>query len=107
LKKPAKTGEYRVLNQYDEVYEITELAEHVLKSGKKLGLRVKIKHVKNPRVEKEEHYFKVEHEKLKRLGFKPTRKISETLDIMLKDLIKYKKRIFDKKSVILPKTKWR
>jgi len=107
MEKPAKKGEYRVLNQYDETFTINELARYVQKCGKRLGLDVKIKSVKNPRVEKESHYYKVDHEKLNRLGFRPTRTITQTIDIMLKDLFKYKKNLKGKKYLIPPKTQWK
>ncbi len=107
IEKPANKGEYRVLNQLDDVYGVSELANYVVKCGKKLGLNIKIKSLKNPRVEKEDHFFKVDHKELRKLGFKPTRKIVDTIDLMLKDLLKYKKRIHGKKNVILPKTNWR
>jgi len=107
VEKPAKKGEYRVFNQFDEVYGVMELAEHVVKCGKKLGLNVKIKSVKNPRVEKEKHFYKLEHNRLRKLGFKPTRKVNNTIDLMLQDLMPYKKRILEKKKNILPKIKWK
>jgi nucleoside-diphosphate-sugar epimerase len=104
--KPAARGEYRVFNQLDEVYSIGELAEIVLTVAKKIGIDPEIKNVENPRTEKAEHYYKVDHENLRKLGFKPTRKIQETVEIMLKDLGKHKDRIQEKKEAILPKTRW-
>ena len=106
IENPAAKGEYRVFNQLDEVYGITELAEKVVKASKNLGIDVKIRNVQNPRMEKEEHYYKVDHEHLRKLGFNPTRTIEETLKIMLRDLSKYKDRILEKSEAILPKTTW-
>jgi len=106
VEKPATKREYRVFNQLDEVYGVSELAEYVTKIGNKLGLDVRVSHIPNPRVEKEVHEYHVIHEKLKQLGFRPTREISETLQIMLKDLIRFKDRILQKKDAISPKTKW-
>jgi UDP-sulfoquinovose synthase len=106
IEKPAFRGEYRVFNQLDELYDVTELAEYVVQAGRKLGLDVKINAVPNPRIEKEEHYYQVEHMHLKNLGFRPTRSIEETLSIILTDLMKYKHRIMEKREVILPRTKW-
>jgi UDP-sulfoquinovose synthase len=106
IENPPARGEYRVFNQLDETYSIIELAEKVVMSAKKLGIDVKIKNVQNPRVEKVEHYYKVDHEHLRKLGFKPTRTIAETLEIMLKDLSKHKDRILEKSEAILPKTAW-
>jgi UDP-sulfoquinovose synthase len=106
VEKPAAKSEYRVFNQLDEVYGITELAEYVINVAKKFHLDVKIQSVTNPRKEKEEHYYKVEHEHLRNLGFRPTRKITETIDIILRDLLKYKDRISEKWEAIIPKTSW-
>jgi UDP-sulfoquinovose synthase len=106
IENPPARGEYRVFNQLDEVYSVAELAEKVVTVAKKLGIDAKIKHVQNPRTEKEEHYYKVDHEHLRKLGFKPTRKIEETVEIMLKDLSKHKDRILEKSEAILPKTRW-
>jgi UDP-sulfoquinovose synthase len=106
IENPAAIGEYRVFNQLDEVYTILELAQYVVRAGKSLGIDVKIQPVPNPRVEKEEHYYNVIHEHLKNLGFRPTRNIMETITIMLKDLIKNKDIILEKRDAILPKTTW-
>jgi UDP-sulfoquinovose synthase len=107
IENPPAKGEYRVFNQLDEVYSIAELAERVVTAARKLRLDVKIKNLTNPRMEKEEHYYKVDHEQLRKLGFKPTRTIEETLDIMLKDLFKYRDRVLERSEAILPKTTWR
>jgi UDP-sulfoquinovose synthase len=106
IETPAARGEYRIFNQLDEVYTIVELAERVVKAARKLGMNVKIQNLQNPRIEKEEHYYEVDHEHLRKLGFKPIRTLGETLDIMLKDLSKYKDRVLEKSQVILPKTTW-
>jgi UDP-sulfoquinovose synthase len=105
-ENPPEKGEYRVFNQLDEVYGIMELAHHVVKVGNKLGLDVKIGEVQNPRVEKEEHYYKVDHELLRTLGFRPIRKIDETIEIILKDLLSHKDRIEHSREVIAPQTTW-
>jgi UDP-sulfoquinovose synthase len=106
IENPAAKGEYRVFNQLDEVYSIIELAERVAKAANKQGIDVKIRNVENPRIEKEEHYYNVDHEHLRKLGFKPTRNIEETLEIMLRDLSKYRDRVLEKSQAILPKTTW-
>ena len=46
IKKPAKNGEYKVRNQFTEVFDINELAELVKVSAKELGIKVKIKKLK-------------------------------------------------------------
>ena len=107
LDNPPKDGEYRVVNQFDEQYSVSDLAERVQALGNKRGLNVEINHIENPRVEKEEHYYKADHEQLKNLGFKATRHIDDEIKIMLDDLIKNKKRIIEKKDAIVQVIKWR
>ena len=70
-------------------------------------MQVKISHLENPRVEKEKHYYKADHTKLKELGFIPTRNIDDELEIMIDDLINYKERISEKKQSIIKDLKWK
>ena len=106
-ENPPDKGEYRVFNQFDETYTINELAETVQKVGNKLGYDVKIQHPENPRVEAEKHYYNPDHEKLYKLGFKPAHPLEEELEIMFKDLEKFKERILAKKERIMPTVYWR
>jgi len=55
----------------------------------------------------ESHYYKADHEKLKELGFKPTRQIDEEIGLMLDDLMIHKERIEEKKKSIVKKIKWK
>jgi UDP-sulfoquinovose synthase len=105
-ENPPKRGEYRVVNQIDEVYSLSGLAEKVRKVGAKRGLPVKINHVENPRIEAEEHHYVVESTYLRKLGFRPTRRLEGELDLMLEDLMPFKDRIIEKSSAIRPRTTW-
>lgn len=106
-ENPPDKGEYRVFNQFDEMYTINELAGKVQKIGSRLGHDVKIDHPENPRVEAEKHYYKPDHEKLYELGFNPVHTLEEELEIMFGDLKKFKERIVAKKDRILPTVYWR
>ncbi|MGI0014148.1 MAG: UDP-sulfoquinovose synthase [Nitrososphaera sp.] len=106
-ENPPEKGEYRVFNQLDRTYKINDLAATVQKVARKQGMDVEIESVENPRVEKEEHVYKVEAEKLRKLGFKETRTLEQEVDIMLTDLSRFKSRILSKKEVIMPKTYWK
>jgi UDP-sulfoquinovose synthase len=106
IENPASIGEYRVFNQLDRVYSIAELAEKIARVAKKLGIDAKIKNIQNPRVEEEGHYYKVDHEHLKKFGFKPSRRIEETLESVLKDLSNCRDRILEKIETILPRATW-
>jgi len=106
LENPPDAGEYRVINQFDEQHSVSELANRVKAIGNKKGLNVEIKSFENPRVEKEEHYYKADHEQLKKLGFKATRHIDDEISVMLDDLIPYKNRINEKRESIVKLFKW-
>jgi UDP-sulfoquinovose synthase len=106
VENPARLGEYRIFNQLDEVYSVIDLAKCVAMVGRNIGIDVKIQAVQNPRIEKEEHYYNVIHRHLKNLGFRPTRMITDTIRIMLEDLLRYKDRIMEKNEAIRPKTTW-
>lgn len=106
LDKPAEENEYRVVNQFDEQYNVAELAQKIQSAGNKKDLNVQIQKFENPRLEKENHYYKADHNILKELGFKPTRLIDDEIDMMLDDLIIYKDRINEKKDSIIKFLKW-
>jgi UDP-sulfoquinovose synthase len=106
LDKPAEENEYRVVNQFDEQYNVAELAKKIQTVGNKKNLNVQIQKFENPRLEKENHYYKADHNILKELGFKPTRLIDDEIDMMLDDLITYKDRINEKKDSIIKFLNW-
>lgn len=94
VENPPDEGEYRVFNQFDEVYSVVDLANKVKKAGQKLGLEVEIENIKNPRIEDEDvKYYNPINKNLFDLGFKPRQYIDEALVDILKNVIKYKERI--------------
>jgi len=106
IDNPPEKGEYRVVNQFDEQYSVSGLAERVKRIGDKKGLDVSIQRIENPRVEKEEHYYKADHDQLKKLGFKATRHIDDEIGVMLDDLSEFDYRIQEKKDSLLRMIKW-
>jgi len=106
-ENPPEEGEYRVFNQFDETYAVNELADHVVKVAGELGLEGRIWTVENPRIEREEHYYNPDREKLLMLGFKPLFNLDTELRLTIPKLIQYRDRIEEKKSCIMPKIKWR
>ncbi len=99
-------GEYRVFNQFEEVYDLTELAEKVAKSADEMGLDARIRNVENPRPELEEHYYEPDHKHLLDLGYEPTHDMEAELRIVLNDLIKYRSRIESRKEALMPDIRW-
>jgi UDP-sulfoquinovose synthase len=101
---PPKAGEYRVFNQFTETFNVLGLAEMVQREGNKLGLKVKIQHLKNPRVEAEQHYYNPVHRKLIDLGLAPHLLSDVLLDSMLIRIREFAPRV--KKDIILPHVRW-
>jgi UDP-sulfoquinovose synthase len=102
---PPAAGEYRVFNQFTEVFDVADLAEKVRHAGGELGIEVQVDHVPNPRLELEEHYYNPAHTKLLELGLQPTL-LSETLiESMLEVIRRYRDRVIPE--VIDPVTLWR
>ncbi len=101
---PADRGEFRIYNQFTELFSVKELAEMVQSAGQKLGLNPRIEHIENPRKEAEEHYFNPVHTKLLDLGLKPNKLSDVLVDSMLKKIMDYRDNI--NKDTITPKIKW-
>jgi UDP-sulfoquinovose synthase len=102
---PAAAGECRVYNQFTERFSILEIAQIVQKAAIKIGLKVEITHLPDPRVEAEEHYYNATHSKLIDLGLEPHLLSEALLDSLLKIAVKFEDRIDD--SLIMPRVNWR
>lgn len=106
LENPPAWGEYRVFNQFEEVYDVTELALKVQKVAGELGLDVEVRNLENPRKEMEEHYYRPDHDNLLDLGYQPTHDMETDLRLMLRDLMRYRHRIEAKREVLIPDIRW-
>lgn len=105
IANPAAAGEFRVFNQFTEMFSVGDLATMVQKAGSALGIKVEIDHLNNPRVEKEEHYFNAKNTSLLSLGLQPHYLSDALLDSLLNFAVKYQHRV--DKNQILPKVNWR
>ncbi|MGH9698756.1 MAG: NAD-dependent epimerase/dehydratase family protein [Candidatus Acidiferrales bacterium] len=105
LLKPAAPGECRVFNQFTEQFSVLGLAQMVEAAGKKLGLKVKVDHIPDPRVESEEHYFNAKHSKLIELGLKPHLLSDSLLDSLMNIALQYRDRV--DAALMLPRVNWR
>ena len=103
LKNPPKEG-MRILNQFTETFTVNQLAKKIKKAAKNFKINVKIESLKNPRQEKEKHYYNPKFTGLKKLGLKPTLMTEKLLINMLNLVIKYKSKINQK--IILPRVSW-
>jgi UDP-sulfoquinovose synthase len=102
---PAGRGEFRVFNQFTEQFSVLQLAHLVETAGQKLGLKVAIEHVPDPRVEAEEHYYNARHTKLVDLGLRPHLLSQSLLDSLLNIALQYRERIDT--SILFPRVNWR
>ncbi|AFZ55312.1 NAD-dependent epimerase/dehydratase family protein [Cyanobacterium aponinum UTEX 3222] len=105
IANPAEAGQFRVFNQFTELFSIKDLATMVQKAGATLGLKVEINNLENPRVELEDHYFNAKNTKLLDLGLQPHYLSDSLLDSLLNFANKYKGRVDMEQ--ILPKVSWR
>jgi UDP-sulfoquinovose synthase len=104
VENPADAGEYRVFNQFTEMFSVEQLAELVQRAGAELGHEVEIEHLENPRVEAEEHYYNPTHTKLLDLGLQPSYLGDELVRSMLKAIQRHRDRVIE--SAIDPSTRW-
>jgi len=102
---PPNRGELRIFNQFTELFSVNGLAERVKQVGNKLGYDVKVQHLENPRVEKEEHYYNPAHTGLLDLGLKPHYLTDEVLEGMFRVVEKFRERV--NKDAIFRGIRWR
>jgi UDP-sulfoquinovose synthase len=105
IANPADAGQFRVFNQFTELFSVGDLAEMVQTAATKMGLDVMVEHIDNPRVELEQHYFYAKNTSLLSLGLEPHYLGDSLLDSLLNFAQKYKHRV--DKQQILPKVSWR
>jgi len=108
VENPPADGEYRVFNQYDKAYSVNFLAGRVKEIyEREFGKSAEIRHMENPRVEKETHYYNPVNENLKKLGYRSKRALDDEILNMLQDLQKFIPRIRKLSDVIMPRTFWK
>lgn len=106
VERPPGPGEYRVYNQFEETYDIAELAEMVQRVAAGLGLDVDVRNVENPRQEMHEHHYAPAHEHLLGLGYQPTHDVEAEIRVMLGDLLRYRDRVEARRDALLPDVRW-
>lgn len=106
IENPPSPGEYRVFNQFEEVYAVAELANTVKDVGDTLGLNVEIANYQNPRIEAYDHYYNPDHQHLLDLGYQPTHDMKSELKQMFEDLLPQRDRIARHRAVLVPDIHW-
>jgi UDP-sulfoquinovose synthase len=105
MEHPARPGEYRVFNQFTQSFSVGDLAERVERTGRQMGLDVRVERLPNPRVELEEHYYNAKHSALEDLGLRPHHLNDDLIRRLIEIATKYKQRA--DLSVIRPTVSWR
>ena len=106
VENPAQAGEFRVFNQFENAYSISELAVMVQAVAAEIGLSVDIRYYDNPRSEIEDHYYNPDRQHLLDLGYQPTRDIKSVMRQMMLDLLQNKERIAAHADVLIPDIRW-
>ncbi len=106
VENPPERGEFRVFNQFENAYSISELAYMVQDVAKAIGLSVEIRHYDNPRREMEDHYYRPDRQHLLDLGYQPTRDIKSVMMQMMLDLLDNRERIETHADVLIPDIRW-
>ncbi len=105
VANPASAGEFRVFNQFTEQFSVLDLANMVKQAGDDAGLNVELRHIENPRVEKEAHYYNAKNTQLRDLGLVPHCLSESLLTSLLQFAIRYKQRADP--SQIMPTVTWK
>lgn len=105
IANPGDPGQFRVFNQFTEMFSVGDLALMVKQAGNTLGLDVDITYLDNPRVEAEDHYFNAKNTNLLDLGLQPHLLSDALLDSLLNIAVRYKDRVDPNQ--IMPKVQWR
>jgi UDP-sulfoquinovose synthase len=104
VTNPAQAGEYRVFNQFTEMFSVQELAERVTRVAGTLGLECTIAHIANPRSEREEHYYNCVNTNLRSLGLEPTLLHDDTIAGLIRQAAEHRDRIDLR--LIPPRVEW-
>lgn len=105
IRNPADQGQFRVFNQFTEMFSVKDLAMMVKQAGTAMGMNIEVNNLENPRVEIEEHYFNAKNTNLLDLGLQPHLLSDSLLDSLLNFAVKYKHRVDE--TQIMPKVNWR
>lgn len=104
LRNPVGKGELRILNQFTEQLSVNQIADKVREAGSRVGLKVEVQSIDNPRKEKEEHYYNAMHHGLLELGLQPNFMTEDVLVAMLEAVLRHREAIDTRK--IMPRVGW-
>ena len=90
---PPKSGEFRVFNQFSEFSSLNEISKRIESYATANKIKSKISHIKNPRIEDEDHYYNPKNTSLISLGLKPIIMDNEQIDKIYKAIKKNQERV--------------
>ena len=90
---PPKGGEFRVFNQFSEFSSLNEISKRIESYATANKIKSKISHIKNPRIEDEDHYYNPKNTSLISLGLKPIIMDNEQIDKIYKVIKKNQERV--------------
>jgi len=100
VNNPPQPGEFRVMNQFSEIFSVSDLA---VKVARITG--AKMEHIANPRVEEESHFYQASNTNFLMLGLEPKLLDDAVIEGMFKYVSKHKNNINEKK--LQPLVQWK
>jgi nucleoside-diphosphate-sugar epimerase len=105
-KSPAEG--YRTWNQLDKSWAVVEIAQEINLVCQRLGIETDIQRMETPRVERtDDFYYHVVTDKLKNLGFEPTRDIKHETEYIINKLAPVISELYPLRNVVIPKITWK
>ena len=104
VRNPAAPGEYRVFNQFTEIFSVGAVAERVAAVAGRHSLRTRVEHQENPRTEKERHHYHTVNANLLKLGLQPVLLDDRTIGELIELAVRYREQIDPE--VIRPTIRW-
>ncbi|MEW6417034.1 MAG: NAD-dependent epimerase/dehydratase family protein [Nitrospirota bacterium] len=98
-------NEFRVMNQFTEIFSVFELAEKIKIAAENLGLDVTVQNYPNPRKEAEDHYYNAKNTNLLSLGLQPKYLTEDVIAGML-EIVMRNKRDINHDIIITGRAKW-
>ena len=108
VNNPAEPGRVQTWNQLSEWHSMNSLSDMVSTIAEnEFGVKVEKQWIETPRMEHTgDHYYNYVTDKLKSLGYKPTRQIEQEISYMLENLLPMKDELFPLEAVVEPKIKF-
>ena len=105
INNPPENEKFEVYNQFTEVFSILEIASKISNVATNLNFNSKIRYIKNPRIEDDEHYYNPINAKFKKLGLNIIKFDEKLIENFITKINNYKDN--SDKDQILPNIYWK